>query len=37
MEAVRSSEILVTTNKTTLLHSPEDHILHFHRQENLKL
>jgi hypothetical protein len=36
MEAISSSETLVTTYKTTRHHNPEDHDPHFHSRENLK-
>jgi hypothetical protein len=36
MEAVGSSETLVTTYKTTRSHSPEDHAQRFHHSENFQ-
>jgi hypothetical protein len=35
-EAIRSSQMLVTTYKTTQCHNPEDHNLNSHHCENLK-
>jgi hypothetical protein len=35
MEAVRSSETLVSADKSALRYSPQDHRRHFHRRENL--
>jgi hypothetical protein len=36
MEAICSSETLITTYKLTRRHHPEDHNRHVHRRENLK-
>jgi hypothetical protein len=36
MEAVSSSETMITTYKTTLRHNPEDPTPHFHHCKNLK-
>jgi hypothetical protein len=36
MEAIRSSETLVTIYKTTRGYNPEDHSRHIHRRENTK-
>jgi hypothetical protein len=36
MEAIRSSETLVISCKTTRRHNPEDHDRHLHHRENLR-
>jgi hypothetical protein len=36
MEAIRSSETLVTIYKTTRLHNPEDYHRHLHHRQNFK-
>jgi hypothetical protein len=36
MDVIRSSELLVTSYKTTRRHNPEYHSRHLHRHENLK-